>query len=222
MDSNRRTSDSHTTLSRRRALVGIAGVATTTLAGCLGSGSSGSSGNSSGGGQGGNTLSAPVQGNAQSNTTVAVFEDFACPHCQTFNLDVLPQLESEYIEPGNVRYEHHDMPVVNDESWRAASAARAVQDSAGDGPFFTYARALYENQQSLGPDTYASAANDMDLDGAAIRDAATNQSYEATVSADRQAGIDRGAQGTPAVFVNDSAVSDYSFDAVSSAIDSAQ
>lgn len=214
--------------TRRRALLGTAGMALSALAGCLGLGaqSSGSSDNSStktGTGTG-DTLPAPVQGDPQANVTVAVYEDFACPHCQTYNFDVLPQLESEYIESGTIRYEHHDFPIPVDDpqSYYAANAARAVQDRAGDEPFWTYAQLLFENQSSLGTETYASLASEMDLDGTAISDAAANRTYESTVMGDRQQGIDRGVNATPTVFVAGNAVSEPTFSAISSAIESAK
>ena len=205
-------------IDRRRALLGIGGLTASTLAGCLGGASSSSSGSGDSGSE--NTLPTPVQGDPQASTTVTVFEDFACPHCQTYVLDVLPTVASQYIEPGKIRYEHYDFPVVNETSWRAASAARAVQKRTGAKQFFTYAKALYENQSSLGPETYASLAEEMDLDGSAVRKAAENQAHRSTVSANKQTGEDRGVQGTPTVFVGDTTV-DPTVEAISSAIESA-
>ena len=204
-------------LGRRRALLGMGGLAASALSGCLGGASSGSNGS---GGGGGDTLPTPVKGDPDAGTTVAVFEDFACPHCRTYNLEVLPTIASQYIDPGKVRYEHYDFPVVNDTSWRAASAARAVQKRTGAKQFFKYAKALYQNQSSLGPDTYASLADGMDLDGSAVRKAGENQTHEPTVSANKQTGEDRGVRGTPTVFVGDSTV-DPTVEAISSAIESA-
>jgi protein-disulfide isomerase len=213
MTSNRERSDSPR-LGRRRALLGMGGLAASTLAGCLGGASSGSGSGS------GNTLPTPVQGNPDANTTVTVFEDFACPHCRTYNLSVLPTIASQYIDPGKIRYEHYDFPVVNETSWRAASAAREVQKRADASAFFTYAKALYENQSQLGPDTYASLANDMNLKGGAVRKAAENQTHEPTVSANKQTGKDRGVRATPTVFVGNKTV-EATVEAISSAIESA-
>jgi protein-disulfide isomerase len=203
-------------IDRRRALLGIGGLTASTLAGCLGGASSGSNGS----GGGGDTLPTPVQGDPKASTTVTVFEDFACPHCRTYALDVLPTIASQYIDPGKIRYEHYDFPIVNETSWRAASAAREVQKRAGAKEFFKYATALYENQSSLGPKTYASLAKGMDLDGNAVRTAAENQSHKPTVSANKQTGKDRGVEGTPTVFVGDETV-EPTVEAISSAIESA-
>jgi protein-disulfide isomerase len=231
MKSNREPSaesenSTHVAVTRRRALLGAGGVAASALAGCLGSGASGSSGGSSSGGStpSGDTLPAPVQGNPQANVTVAAYEDYACPHCQTYVLDVLPQVESQYIKPGNIRYEHHDLPIpVSDpQSYTAANAARAVQSRTNGKEFWTYSRSLFQNQSSLGPDLYERLANQMGLKGQAVRKAAVNRKYKATIMADKQQGINKGVSATPTIFVNGNKLSEYSFDAISSAIESAK
>jgi protein-disulfide isomerase len=218
-------------VTRRRALLGVGGVAASTLAGCLGSGASGSSKasidanlpcfESSGAKSVDQPLPSPVEGDPNASVVVAAYEDFACSHCQRYNLDILPEIESKYIEPGTIRYEHHDMPVVSELSWTAASAARAVQVRAGDEAFWVYAEQLYKNQDFLGPDLYASIADAICLDGEAVRKAAMNQKYRETVTANRKQGIEMGVGGTPTIFVNGNELSSYSFDAISSAIESA-
>jgi len=219
---------------RRRTLLGTAGVGLASLAGCFSVTQSESEGGAdqptdtaTGTGTATGTpsaqLSAPVAGDAGANVTVAVYEDFACPHCKTFNEDVLPRLRSEYIDPEEIRYEHRDFPIPVDEtvSWQAPSAARAVQATVGDGAFFEYADLLFANQNSLGPDTYASLASGVDADGETVRTAAGERRYDPTVRADRERGIDAGVRGTPTAFVNGQQV-DATYEAISSAIDEAK
>lgn len=204
--------------SRRRFLTGGAAVAATALSGCLGGGSS--SGESAGGtadgggdtdgttagdeGSGGKTLPAPVAGDAEAAVTVAVYEDFACPHCRTYNLEELPTLWKSYVEPGRVRYEHHDfpIPVHPTHSWRAASAARSVQDHGTLAEFWTFAKSLYRNQQSLGLELYGSLASDLGLDGETVRSDAKTEAYRSTVEADRRRGKQLGIRATPTVLVD--------------------
>jgi protein-disulfide isomerase len=208
--------------TRRRVLAGTALAGSFALAGCLGSGQSSSGGDQSGGVPA-DALSTPVKGDSDAGTTVTVFEDFACPHCRDYVLGTEPQIDSQFVQPGAVRYEHHDLPIPVDEtiSWQAASAARAVQDRAGDEAFFTYATRLYENQDSLAPEQYASLTDGLDVEGSFVRTAATNERYRNVVEADRQAGLDRGVEGTPAVFVNDQTV-EASAGAISMAIESSR
>ncbi|KZX48577.1 thioredoxin domain-containing protein [Haloarcula sp. K1] len=174
----------------------------------------------------GQPLSTPVAGDPGADVTVAVYEDYACPHCATYSESVFPQLRDDYLADGTVRYEHHDFPIPVDEevSWQAASAARAVQDNVGAAAFFTYSKRLFANQNQLGPDTYAELTEGLDVDGETVRAAATGELYRPTVSGDRDAGIDRGVQGTPTVFVNDERVewSEIAYEPVRSAIEAAR
>jgi len=227
----------------RRSLLTVTGAGIAALAGCFtvsqeesegtsGDGASGQAttaapdedGTASGTGTStADSLGTPVAGDPDADVTVAVYEDFACPHCKTFNEDVYPQLQSAYVEPETIRYEHHDLPIPVDEtvSWQAPSAARAVQATVGDESFYEYAHLLFANQRSLGPDTYASLAGEVGADGERVRSAAVNRRYDETIRADRQAGIDRGVEGTPTAFVNGEEVT-ATYDALSSAIDEAQ
>jgi len=222
-----------TTWSRRAFLAGATALATTT-AGCLGGGGADTETEppelgtiaDSATPTGGQPLPTPVAGDPDADVTVAVFEDYACPHCGTYSLEVFPQVAADYLETDEIRYELRDFPIPVDEqvSWQAASAARAVQASAGTQAFYVYSERLFANQDSLGPDTYASLTEGLDVDGEAVRTAATERRYDQTVEADKQAGLDRGVQGTPTVFVDGEPVqwSEIAYDPVREAIEAAR
>ncbi|TMT85181.1 DsbA family protein [Haloterrigena sp. H1] len=200
--------------TRRSTLIALGGTITlSTTAGCLG-------------GFGGSDVDfpRPALGPTDAAVTVDVFEDYACPHCATFIESVFPQIRSTYVEPGDVRYRYFDYPIPVDQqwSWRAASAARAVQDETDVETFFSFAKGIYEQQSRLGEDGYQllrELAADHDVDGEAIVTAAEEESYRDVVKADQQTGDDRGVPGTPAVFVDGDLVEGYDWDIVSAAID---
>jgi protein-disulfide isomerase len=208
--------------TRRAYLAAAAGVAGAT-AGCLGGGGGGGGGTEDcdvGDEPAVGDLPAPTLGPSDADVTVAAFEDFSCPHCATFSLEVVPRLRSEYVEGGTVRFEHHDFPIPVDErwSWQAASAARGVQDETGDDAFFEYAHALFENQGDFSPRLLTDLADDVGAPGCAIQADALNETYRPVLEADRQAGIDRGVEGTPGVFVAGQPV-EPTYDAISAAIE---
>lgn len=202
----------------RRAFLGaLATGAGLSVAGCSGGGSTTAGGDATdadgtgtgGSGDGGRTLPTPVAGNPEADVTLAVYEDYACPHCANYNVEGFPEISTQYIEPGRIRYEHHDfpIPVANPGSWEAANAARAVQDRAGDDAFYTYAGRLFENSDRIrsdGPGLYESIATDIGFDGAAIRQAAVDKAYQATVRGDRSAGIELGVSSTPTFVIDGS------------------
>jgi len=170
------------------------------------------------------SLSTPTLGPEDAPVTIAVYEDYACPHCKTYALNTLPKIRSEYVSEGIVRYEHHDFPIPVDErwSWQAASAARGVQETVDVEAFFDFSTALYENQGSFSLDLIASLAEEVDADPATIRTAADDEVYRPVLESDREQGLDAGVEGTPTVFVNGSDATRYDWDTVSRAIESAR
>lgn len=169
------------------------------------------------------TPSAPSLGPTDAPVTVLAFEDYACPHCREYSLEVFPEIRSRYIDSGDVYYEFHDLPIpVTEQSEPAANAARAVQDTVGVDAFWAYSKALFENQQSLGPDTYADLAGEVGADPETVRTAAVERRYADTVQADRSAGIERGVSGTPGIIVDGSdPLESYAVETVTGAIEDA-
>lgn len=175
----------------------------------------------------GQPLSVPTKGDPAAEVTVTAYEDIGCPHCQTYQTEAFPDIESAYLDSDQIRYEFRDMvlPADGKRSWEAASAARAVQDRAGVVAFWSYLDLLFENQSELGPETYETLANDFDLDGGAARDAAVTQAYDETVSHYTDEASEAGVDSTPTVTVNgrpiewgDKIASDPVLDAIEDAL----
>lgn len=223
--------DERRTVSRRGFIAAAASAGVAGLAGCGGSQSdmttggespdfdvSGSPVSTTDSGQ----LPSPTLGPEDAAVTVMAFEDYGCGHCQRYSLNIFPKIYAEYIEPGDIRYEFHDFPIpVSQGSVRGANAARAVQHTVSNGAYWAYSEKLYRNQGNLSLKTVGELASSVGADAETVRDAASNRSYKSTIQADRQRGVDMGVQGTPTVFVGDQKVSDYRYDNLSSAIDSA-
>ena len=206
--------------TRRAYLAAVGGLGLGATAGCLGGGSGGANGCTIEDEPTVAELPAPTLGPSDAAVTVQAFEDFACPHCATYSLEVFPDIRAEYVETGVVRYEFHDFPIPVDErwSWQAASAARGVQDEMDDATFFEYAHALFENQGDFSAGLITDLADDAGAPGCAIQADAVNETYRPVLEADRQRAVDRGAQGTPAVYVAGRAVSP-TYDAIAGAIE---
>lgn len=192
--------------TRRALLTTLGGGATLGLAGCLGVGGSSD-------GDAGDCdisdepkvqqLAAPRTGPEDAPVVVKVWKDFVCPHCATFALDVVPKIESNFVESGDVRYEHHDLPLpMSDWSWTVPNAARGVQDSMDDETFFEFSHEMFANQGRYSMDLIQTKADEVGADGCGIRGDAVNETYRPVLEADKQRALDRGAEGTPAVYVN--------------------
>lgn len=200
------------------SLAGLSG-----LAGCLGGGGPAAAGNCDITDEATvDELPPPVAGDPDAEVTVMAFEDFACPHCQTYQVEVFPTIREEYVASDQIRYEHHDLPIPVDDrwSWWVASAARGVQDTVGDDAFFTFAEAAYRRQDEYSLDVLAEVAESAGADPCEIQNDAANEVYRPVLEADRQRGRDLGVSGTPTVFVNGRQVN-ADVSAMRSAIESA-
>jgi protein-disulfide isomerase len=166
----------------------------------------------------------PTLGSEEAIVTVDVFEDFACPHCSDFSLNILSRIERDYVESDeSVRIRHFDFPVpVSDWSRRVANAARRVQDQHGDAAFYSFSQLAYENQEDYSWQMIGDITSELDVDAnpCDVLNAATNSTYSAVIDSDKSTGNNRGVRGTPTVFVNDQQV-DRTYSSIAGAIDSA-
>ena len=190
-------------LPRRQVLAAVGTGTAGLVAGCAGASDDGGDGAT----PRAERLSPPVMGDPDAAVTLAVFEDYACPHCADYNTEGFPELEERYVAPGEIRYEHRDLPIPVAEpgSFQAANAARAVQDRHGDGAFWAYAEALFERSGDIpgeAPALFATIADEQGHDGDAIREAAVERVYERTVQSDREEAVEIGVEATPAFVLN--------------------
>ncbi|QKY18259.1 thioredoxin domain-containing protein [Halorubrum sp. CBA1229] len=223
--------------TRRSLIAGAASVGVVGAAGCLGGGGGGNGGGS----EGSDTLDTgaydcdlsepadpaldyrPVIGDPDADVVVKAFEDFTCGHCASYKLDHFPTVRAEYIDPGEVRYEHWDFPIPVNETWAVpvASAARGVGARNGSEAFFEFATAAYESQGSYSGEAIGAAAEAAGADPCAAIADAQFAAYEEASMSDRSEGQSIGVQGTPTIFVDGEAVEGYDAAAISAAIDSA-
>ncbi|ERH07912.1 MAG: hypothetical protein J07HN4v3_00276 [Halonotius sp. J07HN4] len=153
------------------------------------------------------TLPQPVAGPSDAAVTVDVFEDFACPHCADFTTGGLSRLKDEYLDGGNVRFRHFDLPIpVSEWSGRVANAARSVQDTQGDAAFFEFSLAAYENIDNYSWQLIGDLAADVGADPCRTLSDASSETYEPVLNDNRETGSSRGVESTPAIFVNDTLI----------------
>ena len=145
----------------------------------------------------------PVLGDPDADVTVTVYEDFSCQSCRYFKEEVFPDIDDAYIETGQIRYEHRDYPFLDDTwSWAIPCAAREIYKTEGNDAFWAFAADIYDYLGSYSYDAVETVANDLDLDGAAAREAAEEESHRSLLEDDKSYGSSNGVEGTPAVFVD--------------------
>ena len=131
-----------------------------------------------------------------------------------------PQLVSEFVETGIVRFEFHDYAFRGPEAVRAAEAAACAADQDA---YWRYHDTLFLNQS--GPNSFGDArlkqmAETLGLDTTAFNQCLDSGEKRAAVEASIAEAQAQGVDSTPTIFINGTEVADWhDFNAVSQAID---
>jgi protein-disulfide isomerase len=67
-----------------------------------------------------------AMGRLDAPVVMVEYADYRCGSCAVFARDTMPRLIEEYVNSGLLRYEWRDLPVLGEESFDAAVAARAA------------------------------------------------------------------------------------------------
>ena len=160
------------------------------------------------GGGGGAVVEPPigqgrVLGDANAPVTIVEYADFQCPVCKRAATDIIPVLEEEYVNSGQVKIEFRYFPFLGQESWDAAQAAAAAEEQ---GKFWEYYAALFnaqgrENSGTFSYGTLLSLAEDVGLDVTQFDATLSSNRNLEVVQADADAAGDRGVNSTPTFFI---------------------
>lgn len=172
--------------------------------------------------------SQPMLGAPDAPVEIAVFEDFKCPACAFFDENVLPQVERELVQTGEAKVYFVNWPFLGPDSTTAAIASECAyeQDEAAFWNFktFIFRSQGDETQQWATPARLADIArnNVPALDADELQTCIQEERYADAVQADREMGNRVGVGGTPTVFVDGVALSDFSFETIRGAVQNAQ
>ncbi len=165
----------------------------------------------------------PALGAADAPVTMVVFEDFRCPGCQSFELNVMPGIRRDYVDNGRVRVVYMNLPVLGPASEYVARVGECVFDQS-NAAFWEMKTPLYRAQAELADErralelalTYAPG-----VDAAQVDTCLADPASLEAVRADSATASRLELRSTPSVVVNGVAVATPSDAAVRSAIDAA-
>jgi len=160
--------------------------------------------------------------------TIDVWEDFQCPHCRDFTLDIEPEIIQNYVANGDAKLVWHDWIVIDTlvggtESRDAANAAQCANDQ---GKFWTYHDWLFTNQFSEASGAFSKArlktiGQMIGMPDLSKFDSCVDSgTHNAEVTAEG-AQHPSAATGTPTVVVDGTLLSGYDYATVSDALNTA-
>ena len=150
----------------------------------------------------------PFLGNANAKVTVVEFADYECPFCEQWYQTVMPQIKSQYIDTGKIKFIYQDFAFLGPDSNTAAEASHCAEDQ---GKFWNYHDYLFNNQGAEGSG-WATAvhqkqfAQAVGLDTSQFNSCLDSGKYKQEVLDETAAGRTYGVTGTPTVFINGVAI----------------
>lgn len=142
------------------------------------------------------SMSAPV--------TMVEYGDYQCPYCRAFFAQTWPQLKSEYVDTGKVRFLFQDMAFLGPDSTTAAEAAHCAGDQYR---FWEYHDYLYAHQgaensgwAAAGPQKTFAAS--LGLDTAQFDNCLDSGKYAQEVAGETATGHKNNINATPGFLIN--------------------
>lgn len=166
----------------------------------------------------------PSIGKADAPVTIALFEDFLCPHCAEFSDQVWPQIQRAYIDTGKARAVYFYFPVIDAVQSRVIGGLGQCVELQSNDAFWKLEPILMRTQQQLMNTPRAidiAVQYAPSLDRQKLQQCVDSGTGAKVVDKDNAMGRALGVQGTPTVFVNGTMVADGSWPTVQKAIDSA-
>jgi len=150
-------------------------------------------------------------GAADAPVVMIEFTDFQCPYCSRHFAETFPQIVTDYVDSGQVRYVFMDFPLtsIHPQAPLAAEAARCAGDQDA---YLEMHRALFERQgdwsgRDDAGEVFVGLAGELGLDEATFRQCLESGRHTAAVQTDLDQGIGLGINGTPAFFLNGNFIS---------------
>lgn len=171
----------------------------------------------------------PTLGDPDAPVTVVEFGDFKCPACKVWGTDIFPQLVSDYVDTGKVKFSFINVLFHGEESKLGAIAAESVYKQNSDA-YWEFHKALYNEQPSENHDSswitaekILEVANGVsNLDVERLKSDIDNNSAMNEVNKDTELVSEFEVGLTPTIFINETMIEDpFDYETIKQVIDNA-
>ncbi len=139
-----------------------------------------------------------IRGNPQGEVTLVEYGDFECPYCGQAH-PILTELMRQKGDDIRLVFRHFPLSQIHPD---AELAAEAAESAAAGGKFWEMHDTLYDNQQSLDPQSLVGYAGDLQLDISKFETELAEHKHQPRVREDFSSGVRSGVNGTPTFFIN--------------------
>ena len=143
---------------------------------------------------------APFKGSANAPVTIVEFSDFQCPFCARHVSQTLPELDTEYIQTGKVKYVYRNYPIesLHPLAFKAAEAGECANEQ---NKFWPMHDRLFGNQQMLAPAQLPAQATAAGVEAAAFQQCLASGKYATKIRKDMSDASAVGITGTPGFLI---------------------
>ena len=142
----------------------------------------------------------PMKGDRKARLVLVEFSDYQCPYCARFVRETLPQIETDYIKTGKLKYVFRDFPITSahKDAFKAALAAGCALDQ---GKYWEMHDRLFENQAAFTVYNLTQSAEAIGLNKETFQQCLNNNEYATEVQSDFADGTKAGVNQTPFFFL---------------------
>lgn len=141
----------------------------------------------------------PSKGDASAKVALIEYSDYQCGFCGRYDRDTYPQILTEYVNTGKVRYVFRDLPL--DFHKNAFKAAEAAHCAGEQGKFWEMHDRLFANQSALEVPELAKHASALQLDAKRFQQCLEVSRYASDIRRDITEANGAGLSGTPSFLI---------------------
>lgn len=143
------------------------------------------------------------KGNANAKVVITEYSDYECPFCAMFTLQILPQLQNDYIETGKIQLVFKDYPIANHQYAQKAGEATYCAGEQDENLFWQFHVDLFSDQEHISRQDLTALAEKHELNVQAFDTCLDTDKYKNLILRNRIEGKEKGVTATPTIFIND-------------------
>lgn len=149
-----------------------------------------------------------VMGDPNAKVTLIEYASVTCPHCATFNEQVIPSIREKYIETGKVKLIFREFPTSPaNYSLIGSVLARCAAEKSGPEAYFLITDALFRGQQNWIKDNprdeLVKIVAQAGMDGPALDACLQRKELVEIINTNAREGMEKyGIQGTPSFILD--------------------
>lgn len=142
-----------------------------------------------------------TKGNANAKLIITEYSEYDCSFCARMTLEVLPQLQEDYFEEGNVKFIFKDFPLPNNPNSQMASEATYCAGEQNEEKYWEMHVKLFEKNNKLEKEDILKYADDLELNVNALNVCLDERKYKNLVLRNKQDGLKIGIESTPTLII---------------------